>query len=355
MRDLYLDDPVRLRETDSSDMLGAIYGLPDQLPAALAYTRTQGVRLGTEGLLQIVITGLGGSAAGGDLLRGYAAAACKVPIFVNRQYELPAFVGPATCVIAVSYSGNTEETLAAYEEARARGAQTVVITGGGELLRRAERDSVPHVVVPTGLQPRAALGYLFVPALLLLADSGLIPEVDEELSETVEVLHRLRGLLAPDTPTAHNPAKQIACHLHGKIPVIHSTAGLTEAAAYRWKTQINENANSPAYAHVYPELNHNEIVGFDVPGAALELIRVITLRARDLHPRIGKRIEITTQELLGPCNGVEVRAEGESPLAQLFSLLYVGEYLSAYLGLSYGIDPTPVQKIEQLKRRLAEG
>jgi glucose/mannose-6-phosphate isomerase len=355
MRDQDWDDWTVLRKTDRSDMLGAIGSLPDQFLAALSFTRRQKAQLELARAQQIVITGLGGSAAGGDLLRGYAVDKCKVPLVVNRHYDLPAYVGPDTCVIAISYSGNTEETLAAYDAAKARGAQIAVIASGGELLSRAERDGAVRVVVPSGFEPRAALGYLFVPALLLLADSGLLPAVDEELHETVEVLRCLRDELAPEMPISRNTAKRIAQYLHGKIPVIHSAAGLTEAAAYRWKTQINENANSPAYAHVYPELNHNEVVGFDVPRAALELIRVVTLRSAHQHPRIDKRMDITMSELLGPCGGVEVTARGRSPLAQLFSLLYVGEYLSAYLGLSYGIDPTPVHKIEQLKRRLAEG
>lgn len=357
MRRFHLDDPATISQYDKSNMFGLIYALPDQLESAqAAISAVELPVLST--IAAVVVTGLGGSAVGGDLLRSYAGDKCIVPILVNRHYTLPQFVDPTTLVLCVSYSGNTEETLAAYEDAKARGAQVVAITSGGELQRRAVEDAVSVLTVPGGLQPRAALGYLFVPQLLLLAHHHLLSEsvVNTELTETITVLASMRELLKPESPMEANVAKQLAAELHGRIPIVHSAAGLTEIASYRWKTQINENAQSLAFAHQYPELNHNEIVGFDVPVDLVEHVDVITLHAAHTHPRVQRRMEITNDELLRPtgCRQWHVYAEGESELAQLFSLVYVGDYTSAYLGLTYGFDPTPVDKISLLKNRLAD-
>lgn len=351
-----LEDESLLKSLDQSNMLRAIYNLPDQMEEAIYFTRAANVRLNKSQIEQVVITGLGGSAVGGDLLRSYAGDKCAVPIVVNRSYSLPAFVGPQTLVIAVSYSGHTEETLSSYQDAKRRGAQIVAITSGGELKKQAVRDGYKVVTVPSGLQPRAATGYLFIPQLLLLADSGLIPSVDAELAETLPLLRKMREDLAPGTAAERNLAKRLAKRLHGRIPMIHSAAGLTEVLGYRWKTQINENAQSLAFAHHYPELNHNEIVGFDVPADLVSQLDVITLISSKNHPQIQKRMEITTREITttSGCRTLDVYAQGDSDLAQMFSLLYIGDWVSTYLAISYGIDPTPVEKIQLLKRRLSE-
>jgi glucose/mannose-6-phosphate isomerase len=259
-------------------------------------------------------------------------------------------------VFAVSYSGNTEETLSAYEDAKSRGTQIVAITSGGELKKRAVQDGYKVVTVPSGLQPRAATGYLFIPQLLMLADTGLIPSVDREVGETLSILRKMREDLAPGTAAQRNLAKRLAKRLNGRIPVIHSAVGITEILGYRWKTQINENAQSLAFAHHYPELNHNEIVGFDVPEHLVSQLEVITLISSKNHPQIQKRMEITTREITSSsgCRTVDVYAQGDSDLAQLFSLLYIGDWVSSYLAISYGIDPTPVEKIQLLKSRLVE-
>ena len=342
MPELNLDDVSLLQIHDPSDMLGAIRRLPDQIREALAFTERRGVHVDRGRAQAVVISGLGGSAVGGDLLRAFAADKCPVPIAVNRHYDLPA------------YSGNTEETLSAYEQGKRAGAQIIAITSGGELARRAGEDGFGVLRVPRGLQPRAAVGYLFVPQVQLLAKAGLLPDLSEEWREAVEVLMELREELAPHIPSDRNEAKQAALRLYGKVPVIHSAAGLTEIVSYRWKTQINENAQALAFSHVYPELNHNEVVGFDLPDDLQERVEVITLRSERHHPQIERRIEITTEELLGEPRGLQVAARGRGELAQLFSLILFGDYVSAYLALAYGIDPTPVEKIERLKRRLAD-
>lgn len=351
-----LEDESLFKTLDKSNMLRAIYNLPDQMEEAVFFTRAANVRLDKSQIKQVVVTGLGGSAVGGDLLRSYAGDKCSVPIVVNRGYSLPAFVGSGSLVVAVSYSGNTEETLSAYHDARRRGAQIIAITSGGELKQQAIRDGVKVVTVPSGLQPRAATGYLFIPQLLILSDAGLLPSVDQELGETLKLLRKMREDLAPGTAADRNLAKRLAKKLHGRIPVIHSAVGLTEILGYRWKTQINENAQSLAFAHHYPELNHNEIVGFDVPHELVAKLDVITLISSKNHPQIQKRMEITTRELTSSsgCRNIDVYAQGDSDLAQMFSLLYIGDWVSSYLAVAYGLDPTPVDKIQLLKKMLAE-
>ncbi|WP_198299824.1 bifunctional phosphoglucose/phosphomannose isomerase [Tumebacillus avium] len=356
MEPFNLDDDTLLAAHDPSDMLGAIYGLPEQMEEAVRLMEHTGAKFDASLVQTIVVTGLGGSAVGGDMLRTYAGDKCPVPILVNRSYTLPSYVGKDTLVIAVSYSGNTEETLSAYADAKARGAQIVAVTSGGILKKQAWEDGHAVITVPGGLQPRAAAGYLFIPQLMLLQQAGLLPEGHAEIEETVRLLREMRKLLAPASPTEQNLAKQTALRLYGKIPLIHGAVGLTEVIAYRWKTQINENAQTPAFAHCYPELNHNEIVGFDVPQELIEKLEIITLTCSRNHPRVQKRIEITAGEVLAAasCGQTELAALGESDLAQMFSLLYLGDYASAYLAALYGLDPTPVEKIEYLKRRLAD-
>lgn len=340
---------------DSTGMLAALEGLPAQCAEAY-WDLARHVELPEiEAISNIVVTGLGGSAIGGDLLRVYAAGKISVPIIVNRDYGLPKFVGPDTLVFAVSYSGNTEETLSAYEEARARGASIIAITTGGKLGEMAQRDGVPVIRVPSGIAPRAATGFLFIPTLRILQGLGLLPDVLDEITEMIDFIRDMRKKLGPEAPEEENPAKQIARKLHNKIPVIWGSAGTTEVVAQRWKGQINENAKAPAYWNVLPELNHNEIVGFQFPLEILKKVHVIILRDERDHPRVHKRIEITKDVIKDAVDGyTEVWASGNGVLSRLYSLIYTGDYTSVYLAALYGIDPGPVKVIDYLKRELQD-
>jgi len=338
---------------DSTGMLTALEGLPAQCAEA-CWDLTRHVELPKiEAISNIVVTGLGGSAIGGDLLRVYAADKVAVPIVVNRDYELPGFVGPDTLVFAVSYSGNTEETLSAYGEARARGASIVVITTGGKLGEMAQRDGAPVIGVPCGIAPRAATGFLFIPSLRVLQRLGLLPDNVDEITEMIDFIRDKRKKLGPEAPEEDNPAKQIARKLYNRIPVIWGSAGTTEVVAQRWKGQINENAKAPAYWNILPELNHNEIVGFQFPLELLKKIHVIILRDERDHPRVHKRVEITKDVIKDVVDGyTEVWASGNGILSRLFSLIYTGDFTSVYLAALYGIDPGPVKVIDYLKREL---
>ena len=304
-------------------------------------------------LTQVVVVGMGGSAIGGDLVRTYCRDASPVPVSVVRDYTLPASVGEGALVIASSYSGGTEETLAAFDEAAARGAAIYAITSGGELRRRAERMGLPHVVIPGGMQPRAALGYS-LGAVLRIADKlGLCSVPEAEFSEALDVMHaRVAALSDPNA----NDALELARKLHGKIPVVYTGPGLMEAVGVRWRNQIQENAKQLAFGNQFAELNHNEIMGWErAPEAVRALLHVVVLRDPGDHAQIQKRIDVTRDLLRGQAAGwSECSPEGEGRLARMLSAIQLGDFVSFYLAMLVGVNPTPVETIQQLKRTLAE-
>ncbi|MDA8226990.1 MAG: bifunctional phosphoglucose/phosphomannose isomerase [Desulfitobacterium hafniense] len=350
-----LNNTVQIYQNDPGKMLEAVGRFPEQCEEAWAIARQAQVAIDAKGITSVVVTGLGGSAIGGDLLRVYVADKAELPVLVNRDYILPKFVGSQTLVIATSFSGNTEETISAYRQAVQAGARIIVITGGGKLKDLAVQDGVPVVTVPGGIQPRAATGYLFIPALVILQRLGLIPDVSREIQDLISNLKILRGQFKPEQPINENPAKEIAGRLQNRIPVIYGVTGNTEVAATRWKGQINENSKSAAYWNVFPELNHNEIVGFEFPSGLLKQMAVVILRDQQDHTRVQKRVEIT-KEIIKQAAGdiIEVNSTGNSSLARTFSLTYTGDYVSVYLAALYGIDPTPVKMIDYLKNKLAD-
>ena len=350
MKDL---DDLDVLAIDRSGMLGLLLDLPEQLHT--------GERLGQQADLPsaadiraIVVTGLGGSSISGDLLRSYLHAVCPVPMLVNRHYSLPAFVGSDTLVCAISYSGNTEETLGAFEEARARGAQLLAVTSGGQLAQMAGQAHVPCVQVPGGMPPRATLGYLFTPVLVVLARLGFIPDQKAPLAEAVEVLRELGAQFRPGVETFRNLPKALARDLGGRLPVIYGTQDFSDVVAYRWRTQFNENSKVLASHQAFPELNHNEVVGWQGPLAEALDVWVVLLRDTQEMGRVARQIEITKAFLRERAAGMtEVWPQGDSRLARLLSLLYTGDFTSYYLALLRGVDPKPVEAIDRLKDQLA--
>lgn len=352
---LDLDNVDALKGADPKEMLSALWRLPEQCEEALKIAQEAKLLESLTEVKNIVVSGLGGSAIGGDLLRVYLLDKAAVPVIVIRDYTLPKFINSSTLLFAVSYSGNTEETLSAYQDARAKGAQIIALTTGGKLKEMAEKDGVPVITIPSGISPRAATGYLFIPTVVALQRLGLISDCTAEINEMIGQLRDQRETLNPETPKADNPAKQLAEILFEKIPVIWGSSGTTEVIAARWKGQINENSKAPAYWNTFPELNHNELVGFETPPDTLKQLEVIILRDPADHVRVQKRFEITKEIMGEAVNGVtEIYAIGNSPLTRMYSLIYVGDHTSVYLAALYGIDPTPVKVIDFLKNKLAE-
>lgn len=348
-----LDDVRALNALDSMGMLEAAWNLPEQ--CAQAWSLAQDPPLPpARDWRQIVVTGLGGSAIGGDLLRVFAGDKLGIPVLVNRDYTLPWYVDRNTLVFAVSYSGNTEETLSAYDQAREREASIVAVTTGGRLGQRAEEDGVPVVRVPGGIAPRAATGYLFLPMAAMLERLGMLFNMGAEVEGTAEHLRELRRRYGPETPVRNNSAKQLALNFQNRLPVIWGASGTTEVVAQRWKGQINENAKAPAYWNVFPELNHNEVVGFEQPEELLSRLWVVLLHDEADHPRVRLRMKITREMVKRAAGITEVQSSGPNPLARLYSLIYLGDYASMYLAALSGIDPGPVRVIDYLKSELAK-
>lgn len=305
----------------------------------------------------ILVTGLGGSAVGGELLRCLVEEYGDVPLVVNRDYSLPGFVGKETLVIAASYSGNTEETLSAYAEARMRRARIVCITSGGELADKAQADSVPVCYIPGGQPPRASTGYLFFPMLAVIARWGLLDHVmARDVDETLSLLDTLQYRYAPETPAESNLAKQLAVALHRRVPVIYGSQGYRGVIALRWKCQFNENAKQHAFANVLPEQNHNEILAWRMARQQAPRWSVVFLRdpeEKSVAPRIARRVEVTKKIIGRTAQQHEVYAEGISLLARMFSLFYLGDFMTIYAAYLNGVDPAEIAGIDRLKAELA--
>ncbi|MGI6713202.1 MAG: bifunctional phosphoglucose/phosphomannose isomerase [Bacillota bacterium] len=349
-----LDNLDLLKDGDPEDMLGALKGLPDQCRQAVQIAGSRGIKF-SRSFSNVVVTGLGGSAIGGDFLRVYAVKKAAIPVNVNRDYTMPSYVNKDSLVFATSFSGNTEETLSAYEDAKSKGAALIVITSGGKLAEKAQRDGIPLITIPGGLQPRAAIGYLFLPTVVVMSSLGLIPDATYDLEDLFKNLEQVRDKIAPETMEKDNQAKQLAKLFYQKIPVIWGALGSTETVAMRWKGQINENSKAPAYFNIFPELNHNEIVGTEVPKDILSKVELVFLRDKGDHPRVQKRFEITRELIKERVSGItEVWGAGNTDLSRMLTLTYIGDYTSVYLAVLYGIDPSPVKLITQLKNKLAE-
>jgi glucose/mannose-6-phosphate isomerase len=353
-----LDAPEKFAEIDREGMLAHAVNLPRACADAWELAGRTYPQLGLPAsfkqVQRIVVVGMGGSAIGGDLLAALVADECPCPIFVQRGYDLPAFVsGPETLVVGASHSGNTEETLSAFSQAHERNASLLALTTNGELARLAHDWGVPALLYDYDSQPRAALGYSFVSLLSLLCHLGFVSDKAGDLAEAVSVMRDWQAEIGPDVPVARNPAKRLAGQLLERLPVVYG-AGLMEPVARRWKTQFNENAKVWSFFEGMPELNHNAVVGYEMSEKIRERAVVIFLRSRYDSPRMQARWRITRQMLLHEGVGNDqVRARGESRLAQMLSAIHFGDLVSVYLALASGIDPTPVVPIAYLKEQLS--
>ncbi len=347
-----LDRPDRLAALDPNSMRDLIGSWPSLVGDAHQAARKLSLpRL--HDFANIVVSGMGGSAIGGDVVRAVTAPMLRAPLMVSRDYRLPAFAGPSTLVIASSYSGNTEETLSSYERAQAAGAHIVCLTSGGKLAAAAKRNGHPLILLPAGLPPRSILGYSAIMIFGTLIVLGQLPEMDAQIEEAVSVLTRLTVRNGPSTPESDNPAKGIARSIQGKIAAIYASSALLDPAAVRWRGQIEENAKNLAFHHLLPEMDHNELVGWALPEPVLEKIGVIFLRDRGDHPQVQRRFDFTRQIVARKAGVVhEIWTEGESPLSRIFSVICLGDFVSLYLACLNGVDPTPVPVIESLKQKL---
>ena len=336
---------------DSLDMWGATAALPEQVAAAADAARGLGGLPSRDAIEHVVVLGMGGSGIAGDVLVAAAAPFMPVPVTVVKGYEPPDFVGTGTLVFAMSFSGDTEETLEAAGEAYEAGASMVVVASGGSLARLADEWKVPFVPVPGDIpQPRAALGAMAVPPLMALEEIGLFPGAGRWVDLAVAQLRRRRDHLVAPGSLAERVAAQIA----RTIPLVVSSQALGAAAALRWKAQINENAKTPAFWNVHPELCHNEVAGWAQLGdVTRQVVSLVNLRHDAEHPQVARRVALVTEVLSEVVAGVvEVVAEGEGDLAQLFDLALVGDFVSLHLAAAEGVDPGPIPVLAEIKARL---
>jgi glucose/mannose-6-phosphate isomerase len=337
---------------DGGGQLADALGLPEQLRDALWRVESAAIepRDAPGGL---IVAGMGGSAIGGALARAALGDRASRPIMVARGYALPAWTTPDATVLCASYSGNTEETLAAYEAAGALGAHRIVATTGGRLAAAARTDGIPVIPLPGGFQPRAAVAYSLVIALEVAGLCGAGERLHAEIDVAAAHAERLVEQWGPDAADDSLP-KELARGLHGTVAQI-AGAGLTAPIAYRWKTQINENAKLPCFAGELPEIDHNEIEGW-AGTAGLGRFSAVFLDDSDLHPRIRQRIELT-RGLIGSHAAATYRVDsvGETRVERLVSLVLLGDLVSLYLAVLRGVDPTPVALLERLKGELARG
>ncbi len=350
-----LDDLESIKKLDAGDMLGFIENFPEQIEEAISIA--QGTEVTPFKPRQIVIAGVGGSAIGGDILASWLFKRIDIPIFVNRAYKLPSFTGEKTLLFAVSYSGNTEETLSLFDDAIKNKCKIIAITSGGRLAERCREEGVQLISIPPGKPPRASVAYLFMPIVVILKKLGIY-EADSEVQVALEILKELRKHVVPEIPTVENKAKQIALQLQGENPIIYGLA-IFNAVARRWQTQLNENSKMLSWHGSFPEINHNEIEAWGQDESAKRFTAVLLRDDFRLDSRLQKRVGLTRDSILKKRakKVIEVVAKGgeeKDYLARMLYSMYLGDFVSIYLAILNGLDPSPVSTIEGFKRDLAQ-
>lgn len=360
-----LDRIDEIKKIDASDMLGHCIKTPwysrdvververIELPAKVDISQKVSIKYRKPH--HIVISGMGGSAIGGEILKDWLRDELSIPIDISNDYTLPAYTDRDTLVFAISYSGETEETLSSFVDGLRKRCMIVSITSGGHLLSFSKKLNLPFVQIPEGVPPRAAIPYLFFPLPILLEKIGVLSNVKGEIDEAIGVMKGLGAANSPAIPVENNLAKKLALELIGSVPVVYGFKQYN-AVAHRLKTQFNENSKVVSRYDVFPELNHNEVVGWEAPETVTKYFSVIIIRDRDEPAEIRRRIEATKSlALKGVKKVLEICASGDGKLAKMFSMLHLGDFVSVYLAILQGKDPTPVKTISVIKEELKKG
>jgi glucose/mannose-6-phosphate isomerase len=348
----FLDDTEKIASIDKSGMINFSVNAANHYRKAAQ--NAEKITVNYPKPTNIVVAGLGGSAIGGELLKDWAKTQLKVPIEVSREYQLPKYANKKTLVFITSYSGETEETLSSFLDALKRKCMIYCISSGGSLLKYAQKHEVPYLQVPDGMPPRAALPYMLVPLLVYLEKAGLVKGVKEELTEAFSLLEKISQDNAPQKPTNENFAKNVAQNIGESAPVAYGF-GFYRSVAQRFKQQFNENSKSAAKWEYFPELDHNEIVGWEGRGEQCKYFSVIFIRDIDEPVEIESRIE-TTKQIMEQVGLVmfDLEVQGKSALAKMLSTIVIGDFISVYLAVVRGVDPTPVKTINLLKDTLKQ-
>jgi len=351
---LNLDSPDVYRQYDPEGMLTHIHNLPDMCRRAWQMAAAFELPQDYASINKVVVLGMGGSAIGGDLVASLITGEAKIPVFIHRDYGLPAFVDENSLVIASSYSGMTEETLSAFKQALVTDAKKLVVTTGGSLKALAEKQNIPVFSFDYKAQPRTTLPFSFLSILNFMQRLGIIEAKDSDVAEAGVIFEQLASEIKETVSVDSNKAKQLAHTLHGKMAIIYG-AGITAGVARRWKTQLNENSKVWAFYETFPELNHNAVVGYQFPKGLASGTAIVMLKSNHLPPQIIRRYNITAQLLNKAGIGYQmVEGLGKGALAQILSLVLFGDYVSYYLAILNCINPTPVESIDFLKGELGK-
>jgi len=347
-----LDDVEKFDQIDKSGMLNICLKTDEIASDAIKLARKAEFPKDYIKCRRMVVLGMGGSSIGGELLRDWLLEGVRVPIEICNDYRLPAYIDKDSFVFVISYSGETEETLTAFVEAYKRGCRLFAITSGGHLGAFCEKLGVPLLTIPKGLAPRAALPYMFFPMAIFTEKMELVERIEKDIEETLKILRELSEESKVERPFEENSAKKIAFELYGTIPAIYGFRHYS-SVAHRWKTQLNENSKVPCKYEVFPELNHNEAVGWECSEEITKHFSIVLLRDPDEPDEIKARIEATKAIAFRNVGKVlEVMARGKSKLAKMFSLLHFGDLVSIYLAILNMKDPTPVKTISAVKVEL---
>ncbi len=348
-----LDDSSFVLRLDPKDMYKLTCGFPAQCQRALEIAKNAGLGSLTKPVTSVVLTGLGGSAAGGDFTRALFEAQAKVPFTVNRDYHLASYVGPDTLVFATSYSGNTEETLSAYADAKKRGAQIVVVTNGGKLAEAAKADGYPLILIPAGQPPRTALGFLLIPVVYACEKFGLIPAQD--YAGAFALIEKCVSEWNIEAGFDSNPTKKLAETLYGNLSVLYGLGSWQGIVANRWKGQINENSKNMTFANAFPELNHNEILGWVLAGKqGVGKWVAVYLEDGTESAKLKARASVTADLIKDVATVVRVQARGTALLEKMLSLTLFGDFVSLYLAALNDVDPENIDSINILKAELSK-
>lgn len=345
-------DLEHIQTIDSQNMRELLVNFPEQWQEAMDITDELDLTIDQDRINKICFAGMGGSAIGADLIRAYSYKTCPFPVQVVRHYEIPNWVDEQTLFIACSFSGNTEETLTALTAARNSGAQAIGVTSGGELMLKAAKEGFDYIKIPGGMPPRAALGYSFVPLYRIFQHLGFLDEGDTALKETAAFLSEQNELLSDPED---NEALALAEELNDTLPIFYSDATMLEPVNLRWRGQFAENAKTLSYGNTLPEMNHNEIVGWERIVHLTGRLSVVMLKDKNDNPRVQRRMEIVEELVEDQTASMHVlKTRGETRLARMFSLIQIADWTSFYLAVLNDVDPTPIAKIDLLKSKLAE-
>ncbi len=345
---------TKLKELDISNMYDLLVSFPDQLNEAWDIAMQAEIAKPAHEINNIVVTGMGGSGIGGDLLATLFAQDIDIPIYVNKEYNLPKFVNKNTLLFVCSYSGNTEETISAIKSVKDKAPHTICISSNGTLEKIAKEEGYSLIKVPAGRPPRTALPYLFTATVVAMQKLSIIKDQKKNFEETTTVLKDIIKNIA-DYNNPENPTVICAQNIVGKAPIIYSGMEPSQALPTRWRNQFSENSKILAFGNLLPEMNHNEIVGWETPTGILDKVHVIFLNDKLNSDRVKARVDITKQILSRfDIPITEFESTGTSRLCRTMSLLIYGDFVSYYLALLNNIDPTPVSNIDFLKGKLAE-